>query len=87
VSKFIKIYFQSIAGRAFVANSLSAFLRASRQLSAIAATRLALLDSARYITVENPDITQGRWRAARRPPAGRVPAPARFSRRISRGIL
>jgi hypothetical protein len=28
-------------------------------LSAIAQTRLALLDSGRYITGENPDITQG----------------------------
>jgi hypothetical protein len=28
-------------------------------LSAIAETRLALIGLARYITVENPDITQG----------------------------
>jgi hypothetical protein len=39
-------------------------LPAPRQLSAIAETRLALVGSARYITVENPDITQGGWRAA-----------------------
>jgi len=39
-------------------------LPARRQLSAIAETRLALVGSDRYITVENPDITQGGWRAA-----------------------
>ncbi|HJX22537.1 MAG TPA: hypothetical protein VJ454_16185 [Steroidobacteraceae bacterium] len=33
-------------------------------MSAIAETRLALVGSDRYITVENPDITQGGWRAA-----------------------
>jgi hypothetical protein len=39
-------------------------LPAARQLSAIGQTRLALIGPARYITVENPDITQGGWRAA-----------------------
>jgi hypothetical protein len=43
-------------------------------LSAIAQTRLALVDSDRYITVENPDITQGA--GAQRA----VPRPAGFRR-------
>jgi hypothetical protein len=62
-------------------------LLAPRQLSAIAQTRLALVDSGRYITVENPDITQGGWRAARRPPTGRVPAPARLSSEFHEDFL
>jgi hypothetical protein len=44
-------------------------------LSAIAQTRLALADSGRYITVENPDITQGGL--ARSAPS---PRPAGFRR-------
>jgi hypothetical protein len=38
-------------------------LPAPRQLSAIGQSRLALVGSARYITVENPDITHGPARA------------------------
>jgi hypothetical protein len=58
-SKFIKIYFQWMARRFFPPTAFPLSCAGRDKCRQSAEPWLALDDCARYMTVENPDITQG----------------------------